>query len=110
MAPTQRALFEADIWHSKWLATRKTRIRRWRGSADCIAGIVLMGSSTAPVPLNYLQAMFNNLEIIGNFTHAPNAYLSLLALVRSGQLDLRPIRPNVFAFSDVERAMEAARK
>jgi alcohol dehydrogenase len=71
--------------------------------------IVLMGSSAAPVPINYLQVMFNNLEIIGNFMHAPNAYLPLLALVRSGQLDLRPIRPNVFALSDIERAMEAAR-
>ena len=71
--------------------------------------IVLMGSSAAPVPINYLQVMFNNLEIIGNFMHASNAYLSLLALVRSGQIDLRPIRPNVFALSDLEPAMEAAR-
>ena len=70
--------------------------------------IVLMGSSTAPVPLNYLQVMFNNLEIIGNFMHAQNAYLPLLALVRSGQLDLRPIRPNVFSLSDLEHAMAAA--
>jgi alcohol dehydrogenase len=37
-------------------------------------------------------------------------YLPLLALVRSGQLDLRPIRPNVFALSELERAMEAAGK
>jgi alcohol dehydrogenase len=72
--------------------------------------IVLMGSSTTPVPLNYLQVMFNNLEIIGNFMHAPNAYLSLLALVRSCQLDLRPIRPNVFALSDLDHAMAAAGK
>jgi alcohol dehydrogenase len=72
--------------------------------------ILLMGSSTAPVPLNYLQVIFNNLEIIGNFMHAQNAYLPLLALVRSGQLDLRPIRPNVFALSDLDHAMEAAGK
>jgi alcohol dehydrogenase len=72
--------------------------------------IVLMGSSAAPVPINYLQVMFNNLEIIGNFMHASNAYLPLLALVRSGQLDLRPIRPNVFALSDLDHAMEAAGK
>jgi alcohol dehydrogenase len=54
--------------------------------------------------------MFNNLEIIGNFMHASNAYRSLLALVRSDQLDLRPIRPNVFALSDLDQAMEAAGK
>jgi alcohol dehydrogenase len=72
--------------------------------------IVLMGGSAAPVPVNYLQVMFNNLEIIGNFMHAQNAYLPLLALVRSGQLDLRAIAPNVFALSDLEHAMEAAGK
>jgi alcohol dehydrogenase len=70
--------------------------------------IVLMGSSAAPVPINYLQVMFNNLEIIGNFMHAQNAYLPLLTLVRSGQLDLRPIRPKVFALADLEHAMVAA--
>jgi hypothetical protein len=31
-------------------------------------------------------------------------------LVRSGQLDLRPIRPDVFALSDLDHAMEAAGK
>jgi alcohol dehydrogenase len=72
--------------------------------------IALMGSSMAPVPLNYLQVMFNNLEIIGNFMHPQNAYLGLLALLRSGQLDLRQIRPSVFALSDLERAMDAAGK
>ena len=34
-----------------------------------------MGSSAAAVPINYLQVMFNNLEIIGNFMHAQNALL-----------------------------------
>jgi alcohol dehydrogenase len=72
--------------------------------------IVLMGSSTAPVPINYLQVMFNNLEIIGNFMHVQNAYLPMLAVVCSGQLNLRPIGPRAFAFSDLERAMDAAGK
>jgi hypothetical protein len=42
--------------------------------------IVLMGSSAAPIPLNYMQMMFNNLEMIGNFMHAQNAYLALLSV------------------------------
>ena len=78
------------------------------GSLQRGGRIVLMGSCAAPVPLNYLQLMFNNLEIIGNFMHAQNAYLPLLALVRSGQLDLSPIKPNVFPLADLKRAMEAA--
>jgi alcohol dehydrogenase len=72
--------------------------------------IVLMGSSTAPIPINYMQMMFNNLEIIGNFMHPQNAYLSLLALVRSGQLDMSPIKPKVFSLPDLLPAMDYAGK
>jgi alcohol dehydrogenase len=54
--------------------------------------------------------MFNNLEIIGNFMHAQNAYLPLLSLVRSGQLDMSPIKPKVFSLSDLLQAMEYAGK
>jgi len=52
--------------------------------------------------------MFNNLEIIGNFMHAQNAYLPLLAMVRSGQLNLSPIKPKVFTLADLQQAMEYA--
>jgi len=72
--------------------------------------IVLMGSSVAPIPLNYLFLMLNNIEIIGNFMHPQNAYLPLLALVRSRQLDMSPIKPKVFSLSDLETAMEYAAK
>jgi alcohol dehydrogenase len=70
--------------------------------------IVLMGSSTTPIPINYMQVMFNNLEIIGNFMHAQNAYLPLLSLVRSGLLDMSPIKPKVFSLPDLWQAMEYA--
>jgi len=72
--------------------------------------IVLMGSSAVPIPINYLQMMFNNWEIIGNFMHPQGAYLPLLSLVRSGQLDLKPIQPKVFSLPDLEPAMEYAGK
>jgi alcohol dehydrogenase len=72
--------------------------------------IVLMGSSTSPIPIDYMQVMFNNLEIIGNFMHSQNAYLQLLALVRSGQLDITPIKPKVFSLADLLEAMEYAGK
>jgi alcohol dehydrogenase len=72
--------------------------------------IVLMGSSMAPIPINYMQLMFNNLEIIGNFMHPQNAYLSLLSLVRSGQLDMSPIKSKVFSLPDLWQAMEYAGK
>jgi alcohol dehydrogenase len=80
------------------------------GSLHRWGRIVLMGSSVAPIPINYMQLMFNNLEIIGNFMHAQSAYLPLLALVRSGQLDLSPIKPKVFSLPDLFQAMEYAGK
>ena len=72
--------------------------------------IVLMGSSMAPIPVNHMQMMFNNLEIIGNFMYPQNAYPRLLALVRSGQLDMSPIKPKVFSLPDLVQAMECAAK
>ena len=72
--------------------------------------LVLMGSITAPIPIDSLTMMFNNLEIIGHFMYAENAYLPLLALLRSGQLNLSPIKPKVFRLRDLQRAMEYASK
>jgi alcohol dehydrogenase len=80
------------------------------GSLHRWGRIVLMGSSTAPIPIDYMQVMFNNLEIIGNFMHAEDAYLPLLASVRSGQLDISPIKPKVLPLPDVLEAMEYAGK
>ena len=54
--------------------------------------------------------MFNNWEIIGNFMHPQGAYLPLLSLVRSGQLDLSPIKAKVFSLPELEPAMEYASK
>lgn len=70
--------------------------------------MVLMGSSSAPVPINYTQVMFNNLELIGHFMYASSAYLPLLELVRSGQLDLSAVTPKTFPLSDLVSAMAYA--
>lgn len=70
--------------------------------------LVLMGSSTAPVPINYMQVLFNSLEIIGNFMYPRDAYLTLLALLRSGQLNISAIVPKVFSLDDLPQAMEYA--
>jgi alcohol dehydrogenase len=80
------------------------------GSLYRAGRLVLMGSCTVPLPINYMQLMFNNLEVIGNFMHAKTAYLPLLAMVRSGLLDLTPIHPKVFALAELPKAMEYAGK
>jgi len=72
--------------------------------------LVLMGSTVTPVPINYMLMMFNSLEIIGNFMYPHNAYLPLLALLRTGQLDMSPIVPKEFSLADLPQAMEYAAK
>lgn len=71
--------------------------------------LVLMGSS-APLPINYMTMMLNNLEIIGNFMYPQGAVGALLEMVRSGQLDLRAIKPKVFSLAELQPAMEYAAK
>jgi alcohol dehydrogenase len=72
--------------------------------------MVLMGSSAAPLPVSYMAMMLNNLEIMGNFMYPPGANQALLEMVRSGQLDLRAIKPKVLSLADLRAAMEYAVK
>jgi alcohol dehydrogenase len=51
--------------------------------------------------------MINSLEIIGNFMHPADAYRSVLAMIRSGALQLTAIVPKVFPLADLPAAMEA---
>jgi alcohol dehydrogenase len=76
-------------------------LRRW-------GRLVLMGSMTVPLPLNYAEVMRNNLEIIGHFMYPANIFLKLLALVRSGLLDLKAIQAQSFGLADLPAAMDAA--
>ncbi|QDL92488.1 zinc-binding alcohol dehydrogenase family protein [Paroceanicella profunda] len=70
--------------------------------------LVMTGSAHAPLPLDYLQMMFNTLEVLGNFMHPADAHLRLAALVRSGRLSLDAIATQAFALPDLDRAMTAA--
>jgi alcohol dehydrogenase len=66
-----------------------------------------MGSMTVDLPVPYMQLMINSLEIIGNFMHPADAYRSVLAMIRSGALQLTAIVPKVFPLADLPAAMEA---
>lgn len=78
-------------------------LRRW-------GRLVLMGSMAVPLPLTYGEVMRNNLEIIGHFMYPADIFLKLLALVRSGLLDLRAIQIQKFGLADLPAAMDAAEK
>jgi alcohol dehydrogenase len=67
-----------------------------------------MGSMAAPLPLTYGEVMRNNLEIIGHFMYPANIFLKLLALIRSGLLDLSAFQVQSFPLSNLPAAMEAA--
>jgi alcohol dehydrogenase len=72
--------------------------------------LVLMGGMLSDLPVPYLQLMLNNLEIIGAFMHAPDAYRRVLAMARAGTLDLRRLTPEIYALEDLETAMAAAER
>jgi len=78
-------------------------LRRW-------GRLVLMGSMSVPLPLTYAEVMRNNLEIIGHFMYPANIFLKLLALIRSGLLDLRAIQIQKFGLADLLAAMDSAEK
>jgi alcohol dehydrogenase len=70
----------------------------------------LMGGMTTPLPLSYSDVIRNNWEIIGQFMYPPGAYRRLIGLLRTGLLDISPIRPVCFPLAALPEAMEAAAK
>jgi alcohol dehydrogenase len=70
--------------------------------------LVLMGSMVPDLPVPYTTLMLNSWEIIGQFMYPPGAYRQVLDLLRSGLLDITPIRPTVFPLEALPAAMDAA--
>ena len=70
--------------------------------------LVLMGSMTTELPIPYTTVMLNSWEILGQFMYPASAYRRLLDLLRSGLLDITPIRPRVYPLAALPEAMEAA--
>jgi alcohol dehydrogenase len=70
--------------------------------------LVLMGSMTTDLPIPYTAFMLNSWEIIGQFMYPARAYRRLFDLLRSGLLDISPIRPRIYPLARLPEAMEAA--
>ena len=70
--------------------------------------LVLMGSTTTPLELDYNEIMSNEWEIVGNFMYARETYSKLVSLVHAGLLDLTSVRLRTFSFEDLRAAMNAA--
>jgi alcohol dehydrogenase len=63
---------------------------------------------TTELPIPYTTVMLNSWEILGQFMYPASAYRRLLDLLRSGLLDITPIRPRVYPLAALPEAMEAA--
>jgi alcohol dehydrogenase len=70
--------------------------------------LVVMGGMNIPIMISYMEMMFNGWEILGNFMYPASAYERLLALVRSGLLDMRYLQARTFSLEELPAAMDAA--
>jgi alcohol dehydrogenase len=70
--------------------------------------LVLGGSMSVPLPISYGNLLRNNWEIIGNFMYRPEAYRTLVNLMRAGKVDLDKINTKTFDLADLNRAIDAA--
>ena len=72
--------------------------------------LVLMGSMTVPLTIDYGDFMRSGWELIGNFMYPQEALHHLLRLVAAGLLDLDHISRRSFPMSELPEAMNAAER
>jgi alcohol dehydrogenase len=70
--------------------------------------LVLMGSASAAVPVDYMAMLINNWELAGQFMYPADVYCRLVDLVRAGLLDLTAVTPHSYPLADLPAAMTAA--
>jgi alcohol dehydrogenase len=70
--------------------------------------LVLMGSMTVPLHLDYGEVMQSGWEILGNFMYPRDALARLLGLLDAGLLALDRIPRRTFPLADLPDAMQAA--
>jgi alcohol dehydrogenase len=70
--------------------------------------MVLMGSMTVPLPIDYAGVLRSGKEILGNFMYPMEAPRRLLRLVASGALDLEPIPVTTLPLAELPAAMRRA--
>jgi alcohol dehydrogenase len=82
-----------------------------RATLDALSNggrLVLMGSMTVALPIDYAALLRSGRELIGNFMYPPTAPGQLLALTASGQLDLQRVPVQTYPLEELPVAMRAA--
>lgn len=70
--------------------------------------LVLTGSMSVPLPIDYTELMTSRREIIGNYQYPPRAPARLLRLAASGLLDLDRVDTVTYPLADLPAAMDHA--
>lgn len=70
--------------------------------------LVLMGSMTVPLPVDYSMLIRGNKDILGAYMYPPQAPTELLRLTAAGLLDLSRIGVETFGLADLVPAMDRA--
>jgi alcohol dehydrogenase len=70
--------------------------------------LVLMGSASAPLAVDYTALMLTGRELIGQFMYPPQAPAELLALAAAGLLDLDAVEVAGYPLAELEPAMTRA--
>jgi len=70
--------------------------------------LLLMGSMSVKLPIDYAQMLANNWSIIGNFMYPKDAFRRLIALVTTGALDIDRVEITTFPLAELRAAARKA--
>ena len=66
--------------------------------------LLLMGSMSVKLPIDYAQVLANNWSIIGNFMYQKDAFRRLTALITTGALDVDRVAVTAFPLAELPAA------
>ena len=72
--------------------------------------LILMGSMSVKLPIDYAQVLANNWSIIGNFMYRKDAFRRLTALVATAALDLDRVEITAFPLAELPAAARKVAK
>jgi len=70
--------------------------------------LVLMGTATVPLEIDYTALMLTGREVIGHFMYPAQAPAEVLALAAAGLLDLAALAVAAYPLTALDAAMDAA--
>ena len=72
--------------------------------------LLLMGSMSVKLPIDYAQVLANNWSIIGNFMYPKDAFRRLTSLITTGALDIDRVEVTAFPLAELVAAARTVAK